>query len=157
MAYAENTTVAFEKSIGDVIAHIKRHGAWGIAQMELPDSFTLQFTLAERMIRFRLPFRSIDEMPTHNGRREKLTDAQRRERLEQSKRQRGRALMLVIKAKLESVESGIEAVEQAFLANVVMADGATVYDRVSGSLAIEYQTGQPDIVMGLLPPPGEHS
>lgn len=154
MAYAETTSVAFERSIAEVIAHIKKHGAEQIGQMEDAGFFALQFKIADRLIRFHLPFKTINDMPTHNGRRETLTEAQRRDRLEQSKRQRGRALMLVIKAKLESVESGIETVEEAFLANVVMADGQTVYQRAAQHIAIEYQTGAPNIGMGLLPPPG---
>lgn len=35
-----------------------------------------------------------------------------------------------------------------------MANGETVYERVAGPLAIEYQTGQPNAALGLLPPPG---
>ncbi len=63
---------------------------------------------------------------------------------------RGRALLLVIKAKLESVESGIETLEQAFLAHVVMANGQTVYERISEGIALEYLTGVPNTVAGLL-------
>ncbi len=36
--------------------------------------------------------------------------------------------MLSIKAKLESVASGIETFEEAFLADVIVDDGQTVYD-----------------------------
>lgn len=153
MAYAENTTVAFEKSISEVISHIKKHGAERIGQVEEAGFFALQFLLSERMIRFHLPFKSIDDMPVHDGRRQRLTTEKRQALLNQSKRQRGRALQLVIKAKLESVESGIETVEEAFLSNVVMADGSTVYERAKTLIAIEYQTGEPNVTLGLLPPP----
>ena len=37
---------------------------------------------------------------------------------------------MVIKAKLEAVESGIVTFEQEFLAHLVLPDGATVGDRV---------------------------
>lgn len=151
MAYAENTSVSFEKSISEVIGHIKKHGAEQIGQMEDPRFFVLSFKISDRLIRFLLPFKSIDDMPTHDGRKNPLSPEQRRDRLEQSKRQRGRALMLVIKAKLESVESGIETVEEAFLANVVMADGQTVYQRAAQHIALEYKTGSPNVGMGLLP------
>lgn len=153
MAYAEATTVPFERSVSEIITLIKRAGAAQIGQMDDESFYAIQFTLADRMIRFRLPLPSIDQMPTRNGRNQMLTNAQRRDRLDQVKRSKGRALMLVIKAKLESVESGIETIEQAFLANVVMADGLTVYERAAGQIAHEYETGQPDAVRGLLPPP----
>lgn len=153
MAYAETTSVAFGRSVSEIITLIKRHGAGQIGQMDDTGWFAIQFKIEDRMIRFHLPFKTLDEMPTHDGRNSVLSDKQRLDRLEQSKRQRGRALMLVIKAKLESAESGIETIEQAFLANVVMADGQTVYERVAQPLALEYETGAPDVTMGLLPPP----
>lgn len=155
MAYAETTTVPFEKSVMDIVAMIRRAGAEKIGQIEDPFSFAIQFNLCDRSIRFRVPFPSIDEMPECDGNRRALSDEKRQAKLEQAKRQRGRALMLVIKAKLESVESGVETLEQAFLANVVMLDGNTVYERISGSIALEYKQGSPDAVKGLLAPPGE--
>lgn len=50
-----------------------------------------------------------------------------------------------------------EKTEQAFLANVVMADGFTVYERVKQPIALEYQTGKPSASAGLLPPPADRS
>ena len=47
-------------------------------------------------------------------------------------------MLLVIKAKFESVESGVEAFEQAFLANVVTSSRLTVYERIAEDLAVEY-------------------
>jgi hypothetical protein len=69
MAYAENTTVAFEKSISEIIGHVRRHGAEQIGQFEDSSYFALQFSLGDRMIRFHLPFKSIDDMPKYDGRR----------------------------------------------------------------------------------------
>jgi hypothetical protein len=155
MAYAETTSVPFERSVMEIITMIRRAGAEQIGQMEDRTYFAVQFTLDARMIRFRVPFPTIEDMPTRNGRNQMLTAAQRAERLNQAKRQKGRALMLVIKAKLESVESGVETIEQAFLANVVMSNGQTVYDRIREPIAIEYDTGRPAATDGLLlPPPG---
>lgn len=153
MAYAANTEVAFERSIAEIITLIKRHNAMQIGQFEGEDFFAVQFKMSDRAIRFRLPIPTLSEMPTHDGRRNALSVSQRQEKLSQARRSRGRALLLVIKAKLESVESGIETVEQAFLANVVMADGQTLYERVAGPIAIEYQTGKVSAVAGFLEAP----
>lgn len=150
MSYAETTSVPFERSISEMVALIKRAGAGQIGQMDDDAFYAIQFTIGDRMIRFRLPMPALSEMPTVNGRNQRLTNEQQRAKLEQAKRARARALLLVIKAKLESVESGIETIEQAFLANVVMADGATVYDRISQPIALEYASGRPDAVAGLL-------
>lgn len=154
MSYAEGTTVPFEKSIAEIIGQVKKAGAQQIGQFEGQDQFAIQFVLDNRLIRFRLPFPTIDQMPVRNGNNVMLTNAQRRDRLDQRIRQRGRALRLVIKAKIESVESGIETIEQAFLAQVVMANGETVHERISGPIALEYQTGKLNAALGLLPPPG---
>jgi hypothetical protein len=153
VSYATKTEVPFEKSIAEIITLIKRHGAMQIGQFEGDDFFAIQFSLAERMIRFRLPIPAMREMPTRDGRGVALTARQRQDRLAQTRRSRGRALLLVIKAKLESVESSIETIEQAFLANVVLSDGQTVYERVAAPIAIEYQDGRPDPAVGLLTGP----
>ncbi|MFN7930906.1 MAG: hypothetical protein U0Y68_23875 [Blastocatellia bacterium] len=56
----------------------------------------------------------------------KRTSTQAYEAWEQATRQKWRALALVIKAKLEAVESGITTIEQEFLPFIVAADGRTV-------------------------------
>lgn len=143
MAYAETTSVTVEKSIAEIITLVKRAGAQRVAQYEEPDSFTIQFDLAGRLIRFRVSLPTLEQMATANGRGQQLTRAQRNERAAQACRQRARALLLVIKAKLESVESKVETFEQAFLPNVVLADGSTVYERISEPIAPEYRSSQP--------------
>lgn len=153
MAYAANTEVAFEKSISEIITLIKGAGALQIGQFEGEQDYAIQFTLADRMIRFRVPFPRLEDMPVRDGRNVALDRNQRATRLAQARRQRGRALLLVIKAKLESVESGIETIEQAFLAQVVMSDGKTVYERIAEPIALEYATGTPHAAQFLLPGP----
>ena len=151
MAYAEGTTVAFDTSIGEIIALLRKAGAREIGQFDDDLTYAIQFALAGRVMRFRLSLPSIEDMPARDGRERLLSREQRTTRLAQSRRQRGRALLLVIKAKLESVESNIETIEQAFLAHIVLpGDRLTVYERVAAPLALEYQTGTPDAVAGLL-------
>ena len=113
MAYAETTKVPFERSIAEIIGMVRKAGAEQIGQMEDRDYFAVQFTLGDRMVRFRVPFPSFDEMPKRDGRNHTLSQSQREGKLDQARRQRGRALMLVIKAKLESVESGVETMDIA--------------------------------------------
>jgi len=153
MSYAATTTVPFEKSIAEIVALVKRSGATQIGKFESEEGFQVQFAIKDRLIRFRLKFPALDTIPRRNGNNAVLSEVQRKGRLDQAIRQRGRALLLVIKAKLESVESGIETLEQAFLAHVVMSDGVTVYDRINQSIALEYQSGI-SAGVGLLPAPG---
>jgi hypothetical protein len=117
MAYAARTEVPLERSIGEVVKLLKKAGADRIAQAEEPGQFAIQCFLAERLLRFSI---IIPDGP-------------------QARRQRGRALLLVIKAKLESIESGVETFEQAFLANVVMPDGKTVAEHTLPRIADAYE------------------
>jgi hypothetical protein len=145
MGYAAKTEVPFEKSMGEVVALLARHGADHIGQMQSRDRFTLQFALGDRTIRFVIPFAQPEQIEATRGRRA-FEDA-----ADQARRQRGRALLLVIKAKLESIDTGIETTEQAFLANVVMPGDRTVHEHVAPAIAAHYagqKTGAP-----LLPGP----
>lgn len=147
MAYAETTTVPFEKSMAEIVGIVRRAGASQIIQAEDDGEFMIQFTLAERQIRFRLPLHTTYYGPARSG-NGRVIDGEKV--LEQRNRQRGRALLLVIKAKIESIASDIETVEQAFLANVVTVGNLTVHERIAQSLAEEYRTGLPSPMAGLL-------
>lgn len=150
MSYAEATTVPMERSISEIVTLIKRRGAEQIGQMDHPTYFAIQFTIGDRMIRFKLPLCATYDGPAKSGNGRAIDPSTV---IAQRNRALARALLLVIKAKLESVESGIETIEQAFLANVVMSNGDTVYDRISRPIALEYEKGKPDGVVGLLEGP----
>ena len=146
MGYAENTTVPVEKSLNEIVKLIKKAGGARIAQMEDLDAIAVQFFLSERMLRFRVPVPTTESMPMRDNGNNRYTDiplATRAKKADAIRRQRARALLLVIKAKLESVESGVETFDEAFLPNIVMSDGYTVWERVGEPLALEYKTGKP--------------
>ncbi|USI71646.1 hypothetical protein [Sphingomonas morindae] len=143
MAYGKDTEVPFERSVAEIVALLRGAGADQIGQMEDRASFTIQFALGGRIVKFVVRLLAPDDVEKIRGRRQ---DPARVE--EQWRRQRGRALLLVIKAKLESVESDVETFEQAFLANIVMADGTTLYDRVRQPLALEYRDRKPVLLLG---------
>lgn len=147
MAFAAKTEVPVEKSIAEIIGLVKRAGAVHVLQYEEPTGFTVQFEIMNRLVRFRVPLPTLDEMPTRNGNSVVLTKHQRIDRRDQACRQRARALKLVIHAKLESVESGVETFEQVFLPNIVLSNGETVYDRVKANIAVEYQSAAPTALM----------
>jgi hypothetical protein len=120
MAYGLYTKVPFERTTAEIIALLKKAGADRIGQAEEPGRFAVQCFLNGRLLRFAV---DVPEEP-------------------QPRRQRGRALLLVIKAKLESTESGVETFEQAFLANVVMPDGQTIADKAVPLIAEAYASGK---------------
>lgn len=133
MAYAEHTKVPVDQTRMEIERTLTRYGADRFAYMSQGDRAVIMFEAKERRIRFDLP------LPQGNSDKEN-----------KARRQKWRALLLCIKAKLESVESKIETFEEAFLAHVVMPDGRTVAEHTTPRIAQAYQGGE---VTALLPPP----
>lgn len=111
------------------------------------------FTMNGRHIKFELPMpdKSDPEFTrTPTGRARKNTQVA--QAYEQAVKQRWRALALVIKAKLEAVESGITGFDEEFLAHIVLPDGQTVGRWMIPQVAEAYEHGT---MPALLPAPGE--
>lgn len=138
MAYGKDTEVPFERSIAEIVGLVRQAGADEIRQTDGRGQFILEFAMSDRLVRFRVRFPTATEIDDLKGPRQDHARV-----AEQWRRQRGRALLLVIKAKLESVESGVETFEEAFLSNVVLHDNHTVYERVAEPIALEYRTARP--------------
>lgn len=142
MAYAETTKVAVEKSVAEIVSLVRANAGSQIAQLDDDDRYVIAFTLGGRQVRFVVTFDPVSAKRfERDGRGTTRTAAQRRDHWEQHRRQRMRAMLLVIRAKFESVQSQVETFEQAFLANVVMADGRTVHEHIAEPIALQYQSG----------------
>jgi len=149
VAYAENTTVAVEKSIGEIVALVKKAGAYRIGQIEDADSIALQFFLNDRLLRFRVALPTLEQMPERDGRGSAVPDERRSAQAAKACRQKARALLLVIKAKLESVESEVESFDEAFLPNIVTPNGLTIAELTLPQIESGYSGGaQPPLLLG---------
>lgn len=127
--YAAETDVPVARSKGAIEALLLQHGATEFASGWDPTHDRLQFRLFQRTIRFILPRPDPkDRKFTIDKRGYLRSSASVTRAIEQADRQRWRALYLVIRAKLEAVESGIAIFEQEFLAFVVLGNGFTVGD-----------------------------
>lgn len=144
MAYAEKTSVSPAKSRNEIEATLKRYGAEEFGFATRAGRAAIQFTLEGRQVLFEisLPDES-DPAITRTATGKARTTAQREAALDQALRQRWRALFLVVKAKLEAVESGIVTFEQEFLAHVMLPGGGTVYSQAGPAIASAYETGAP--------------
>lgn len=149
--YAENTDVPVEKSRAEIEGLIVRYGATSTAFMNGPGRAMIAFEAKGRRILFELPLpdRAAPQFDK-DGRGSIRTPEKRHEAWEQACRQKWRALALVIKAKLEAVETGISQFEDEFLANIVMPDGQTVSTHVRPKIAQAYESGN---MVPLLPAP----
>jgi|RhiMethySRZTD1v2_1073278.scaffolds.fasta_scaffold39857_9 hypothetical protein len=133
MAYATETKVPVAKTRAEIERLLEKHGTKNFMSMLALDRAVIIFELKERRIRFDLP------LPKGSARGD-----------EQRTRSLWRALLLCIKAKLESVESKIETFDEAFLAQTVMPDGKTVYEHTAPTIKQVYASGE---MRPLLPPP----
>lgn len=140
--YAENTSVSVESSRAEIERTLTRYGASEFAYGWDQTRAVVQFTAHNVRVRF------ILTMPDRNDRRFTLTptgktrtaEAARKE-WEQGCRQSWRALALVIKAKLEAVDSNIVTFVEEFAAHIVLPGGQSVGDLMIPAIAKAYEEG----------------
>lgn len=128
MRYAERTEVSSEKSKAEIERLLTRYGATSFASGWQGDQAVIQFVMQERRVKFVLPLpdRSGKAFTHTPGRGNRRSEAETYKAWEQATRQRWRALALVVKAKLEAVETRITTFDDEFMAHIVMPDGKTV-------------------------------
>lgn len=128
--YAKETVVPIERSRAEIEETLRRYGASEFHSGWKQEAAMIGFRIKALFVRFVLPFPARDEKRfTHKkvrGYMKPMSELQRERAYEQELRSRWRALLLVIKAKLEAVECKISSVEQEFLAFIVMPNSMTV-------------------------------
>ena len=115
--YANKTTVPVNRSKGKLEELVVKYGAaefvigWNNEGQNM-----IGFKMHDRSVRFVMPALIKDY------------DTQRER--EQRERTAWRALLLLVKAKLEAVESGFTVFEEEFLPHIITNTGATVYEEL---------------------------
>jgi len=143
MTYAASTDVPVERSRTQIEKTLERYGATSFMYGWNVDEAQIAFVITERHIRMRLPMPAKEDREfsvTPTGKRRTASASQGA--YEQARKQRWRALLLVIQAKLEAVEVGISTFEQEFLAHVVLPDGSTVGELMLPQIERAYSNGQ---------------
>lgn len=108
--YAAGTKVSADKTLVEIKNTLNKYGATEFGYYEMKGQVGVLFAMKGRRIRLLLP---LPMPPT-----------------EQEVRQRWRALLLIVKAKLEAIELKATTFEQEFLVNFVLPDGRTVGDKL---------------------------
>jgi len=147
--YAEKTSVSVEKSRAEVERILHRYGCDDFAYRTNRKGATIAFSMCERMMRFdiKLPDpNDTDFTATPTGR--DRSDAQAYKAWEQACRQRWRALALIIKAKLEAVESGITSFDIEFMAHTIVPGGKVFHEVALPQIAAAYETGKLPPLLG---------
>ncbi len=130
MSYASETRVPVSQTRSEIVRLVvERHKATQYATgfQADPPRASVQFQMKDRIVRFDLP------LPTK---------ARDQRALDQATRSRWRALLLIVKAKLEAVESGVTTFEEEFLAHIVLPGGRTVAQQTIPQIAAAYSSGR---------------
>lgn len=140
--YAAETTVDPSKTRGEIEKTLERYGADRFMAGWDGNRAVIGFRCKDRLVRFemRLPEKT-EKRFVRNGRGSIRSPAGIQREYDQVVRASWRRLFLCIKAKLESVASGIESFEEAFLAHIVIPGDTTVGDWIGPQLAEAYASG----------------
>ena len=132
-SYAEGTNTSVEKSRAEVESILVRYGADRFAYMNDSMQAVIFFEAHGKGVKFVLPLPDRADFKTSTKwkkERENSPDEQY-QLWEQACRERWRSLALCIKAKLETVRSGISSFEVEFMPHFVIGPrGQTVADRI---------------------------
>jgi hypothetical protein len=120
--YAHRTKISADRTRLQIEELMRKRGADQFFSGADTNRAVLAFRLHTRHIRFTLPLET------------KLST--------QQANSRWRALLLVVKAKLEAVDIGIITLEDAFLANTILPNRQTVAEYLAPQIENTYNTGK---------------
>lgn len=126
--YAKDTKVSVDASRTEIERTLRRYGADAFGYGQDGARAAVTFRLHGRMMRV-----DVD-----------VPDSAQKER------QRWRALLLIVKAKCEAVDIGVETVDQAWMPYIMLPDGRTVGEFMVPQVSEAYKSGQmPSLLPGV--------
>lgn len=142
--YASTTTVSSDRTRTEIQKTLERYGATSFAYATDDElgAAMVGFKAQGRTIRFTLtmPDKSAREF-TRTTQGQLRSQSAAEQFYNQDVRQKWRALLLIVKAKLEAVDSGIVTFEQEFLPHIIMPNGQTVYEATAPAIEQAYVSG----------------
>jgi hypothetical protein len=117
--------VPVDRTKGEIEAMLTDYGARHFAYFVDPKGAMVIFEVQGRRLRFNVP---LEEGASPKAVR--------------SRNQRWREFLQCVRAKLESVTTGIESFTEAFLAHMIMPDNRTVYEHVAPQIAQVAECGE---------------
>ena len=119
--YAEGTKVSAESSRGEITGILAKHGVARMGWMADPDGDQLMFELAGGQYRLAITKPTMAEV-----RRDYPNAYDPQAKLDGEWRRRWRANVLLLKAKLEFIDSGDTTIERELMPYRVLKDGRTL-------------------------------
>lgn len=105
------------------------------------------FRRDNRMVRMMVPMPRKDDKrftnKTYAGRpaHAQRPKAKAQELWEQACRERWRAVLLIVKAKMEAIDVGVSMFEREFLADILLPNGGTVEELMTAQIETAYTSG----------------
>lgn len=160
--YANATSVSVEKSRAEIEGILAKYGAERFAYATEPGRAAVMFQITDPSTKTTLAIRMVLPLPSREE--ERFTNRKRYNYAtngytnsadvvgklwEQACRSSWRALLLVIKAKLEACACGISTIEREFLADVITSSGETIGEQIRPQLkAMSDRKETPRLLMG---------
>lgn len=146
--YAADTTVTPERTRTELEKLLQAHGASGFSYAWQDSTARVEFLIGGRHVRLTVP------LPPASGfeftaTRQRRTAASAKAAHEKALRARWRALLLIVRAKLEAIATGVVDFDSEWLPYLVLPDGRTVAEVAVPEVVAAYSTG---VTPQLLPP-----
>lgn len=145
MAYAESTKVPVGQSQSEIRRTLHRYGAGQFFCADDWDGGQIMvgFVFQGFTVRVLVPMPKLtDKKITHGPKGKERTRAQAEKAYEQAVRARWRAVLLLVKGRLEEVEMGVSTFEHAFMSYLVLPSGETVGQRMLPMITKGIETGK---------------
>lgn len=121
--YAANTTVSVQQTRMDLETVLLNYGADQLTYgWQKHGAAAVGFRMRGMFVSLQVPLPTPKEFE-RDGRGRRRTPRQQQTAFEQGERQRWRAVLILVKAKLEACASGISTIQREFLADTLFAAG----------------------------------
>jgi len=154
VTYAEGTSVSVERSKAELDGILARYGATqrGTFVDDEKGLAIVMFQLASRSFKIEVPLPKPEPKPKIEPRGWWSWTTVKKSawvvaKHQQACRERWRAVVLMVKAKLELVEIGISTAEREFFADMMLPDGRRLHAALEDDLAKAYLTGGPPTLL----------
>lgn len=134
--FAEGTSVPVGQTRSEIEHVLRKHGASGFMFGEDGGRALFAFAMRDRRLRFIVPMPEINKTLSNENSVAKET------------RRRWRALLLVLKAKLEAVASEIVLFDEEFLAHIVVSGNTTIGDHMIPQMKTALASGRLPPLLG---------
>jgi hypothetical protein len=143
--YAVTTTVSVSRSQSEIQEVLEKYGAERFGIMNEKNSGFVMFQYNNMKIQITVNYPSKDDFKHTDQGRLRVASAVKTQ-YEQARKQRWRAMLLAITAKLELIEIGSSTIEQEFMAFVKMPDGISFGDKAIPLLQEMTKTGKVPLI-----------